>query len=55
MLLGALAVPAVAQTPGRGEPLAEVNGEAITAEEVEKTLVASLARLQEQLYSMGQG
>ncbi len=51
-LLLALAPQAGAQTPARSEPLAEVDGQAITAEEVEKALGAQLARLQEQIYAM---
>lgn len=43
-----LPVPAVAAS----EPLAEVDGEAITAEEVEKALGAPLAKLQEQIYNL---
>jgi protein-disulfide isomerase len=44
----ALSVPVAACTASK--PLAELDGEAITAEEVEKTLGAPLARLQEQIY-----
>jgi protein-disulfide isomerase len=47
-LLLALSVPVAACTASK--PLAELDGEAITAEEVEKTLGAPLARLQEQIY-----
>jgi protein-disulfide isomerase len=47
-LLLAPSVPVAACTASK--PLAELDGEAITAEEVEKTLGAPLARLQEQIY-----
>jgi protein-disulfide isomerase len=52
MLLMALGLPAVAQTPAKAEPLAEVNGEAISAEEVEGALAAQLTQLQEQIYTL---
>jgi hypothetical protein len=42
MLLIALGLPAAAHTPAKGEPLADVDGEAITAEEVEKAIAAPL-------------
>lgn len=51
-LLMALALPVAAQTPAKSEPLAEVDGEVITAEEVERALGASLAKLQEQIYTL---
>ncbi len=41
-----------AQQSAKSEPLAEVDGETITAEEVEQALGAPLARLQEQIYTM---
>jgi protein-disulfide isomerase len=52
MLLMALGLPAVAQTPAKAEPLAVVNGEAISAEEVEGALAAQLTQLQEQVYTL---
>ena len=52
MLLLSLSLPIAAQTPVKDEPLAEVDGVAITAEEVEKALGAPLAKLQEQVYTM---
>jgi protein-disulfide isomerase len=48
----ALGPPVAAQTPAKGEPLAEVDGDAITAEEIEQALGARLAKLQEQIYLM---
>jgi protein-disulfide isomerase len=36
----------------RGEPLAEVDGVAITSEEVEKALAAQLSKLEEQIYNL---
>jgi protein-disulfide isomerase len=48
----AAAVPAaVAQTP-TAEPLAEVNGVAITARDVERALGAKLSQLEEQIYTL---
>src|SRR5207237_3205293 len=35
-----------------GEPLAEVDGVAITSEEVEKTLASQLSKLEEQIYNL---
>jgi SurA-like N-terminal domain len=35
-----------------GETLAEVDGVAITSEEVEKTLAAQLSKLEEQIYNL---
>jgi len=47
-----LAVPWVrAETPAT-KPLAEVNGEAITAQDLERALGAKLAQLQEQVYQL---
>lgn len=40
-----------AETPS-ASPLAEVNGEAVTADEVDRALGAKLAKLQEQLYAL---
>ena len=49
-LLLVLSLPVAAQAAS--EPLAEVDGKAITTEEVEKDLGAPLAKLQEQIYNM---
>jgi protein-disulfide isomerase len=46
------ALPAGAEAPAKAEVLAEVDGHAITAEEVEKALGAQLARLREQIYAI---
>jgi len=43
--------PVLAQTPAP-EPLAEVNGETITAAELERALGAKLSKLQEQIYDL---
>jgi len=51
VLLAALALP-LAPPLASAEPLAEVDGQVITSEEVEKALGASLTRLQEQLYAL---
>ena len=51
LFLVALTLPlAVSAAPS--EPLAEVDGVAITPEEVEKAIGAPLAKLQEQIYTM---
>lgn len=47
-----LALTLACQTPVKSPPLAEVDGEAITSEEVEKALGAQLSRLQEQVYNL---
>ena len=52
MLLIALGVPAAAQTPAKEEPLAEVDGDAIAAEEVDKAIAAQLSKLEEQIYNL---
>ena len=44
--------PAVAETPATGGLLAEVDGEAITADEVEKAIGAPLRKLEEQIYTL---
>src|SRR5437867_3599036 len=55
VFLGALAlllapiVPAAAETPTRSEPLAEVDGESITAAEVATAIGAPLRKLEEQI------
>lgn len=46
------AVFAVQRQQAAGEPLAEVDGVAVTAEEVEKAIGAPLAKLQEQIYNL---
>lgn len=51
-LLLALILPAAAETAATGDPLAEVDGEAITAGEVENALGAPLRRLEEQIYAL---
>jgi protein-disulfide isomerase len=51
-LLMALGLAVAAQTPAKGEPLAELDGEAITAEEVEKAIAAQLSKLEEQIYNL---
>ena len=51
VLLAALALP-LAPRVASAEPLAEVDGQIITSEEVEQALGASLTRLQEQLYTL---
>jgi protein-disulfide isomerase len=50
--LMALGLAVAAQTPANGEPLAELDGEAITAEEVEKAIAAQLSKLEEQIYDL---
>jgi len=42
----------LAMTPAQSEPLAEVDGETITAEEVETALAAQFAKLEEQIYTL---
>jgi len=51
-VLLALMAPAGALAAEKGEPLAEVDGQAITAEEVEQAIGAQLNRLQEQIYAV---
>jgi protein-disulfide isomerase len=51
-LLLALSSPAGAGTPAKSEPLAEMNGEAITAAEVEQAIGAPLRNLEEQIYNL---
>jgi protein-disulfide isomerase len=51
-LLLAGAGPARAQTVASDRPLAEVDGQAITAEEVDRALGAQLQRLEEQIYTL---
>ncbi len=51
LLLAALALP-LAPSGASAEPLAEVDGQVITSEEVEKALSPSLARLREQIYTL---
>ena len=52
VLVIALSWPDAARTAPRSEPLAEVNGEAITAEEIEQALGAQLRRLEQQIYDL---
>jgi len=51
-VLVTVGLPAGAQAPAPGEPLAEVDGVAITTEEVETALAAQLTKLEEQIYQM---
>ena len=48
----ALQASAWAQQPATSEPLAEVDGEAITAREVEQSIGEPLAKLEEQIYNL---
>lgn len=50
--LVALALLFAADNPSKNAPLAEVNGEVITAAELERAVGPSLAKLQEQIYSL---
>lgn len=50
--LVALALLFAADTPGKNTALAEVNGEVITAAELERAIGPSLAKLQEQIYAL---
>lgn len=50
--LAALPIPAAAQTAPKSETLAEVDGQVITAEEVDRAVSAPLVKLQEQIYTM---
>src|SRR3970040_2010719 len=50
LLLVGLGFPLAAQAAG--EPLAEVDGVAITSEEVEKPLASQLSKLEEQIYNL---
>src|SRR5215831_6942965 len=52
MLLMALGLLAAAPAPAASEPLAEVDGQAISAEEVEKAVAAQLTQLEEQIYNL---
>jgi hypothetical protein len=52
VFLTALGLPVMSQVLVKSEPLAEVDGEVITAEEVDNQRSAPLARLQEQIYDM---
>lgn len=52
LFLMVLGLPIPPGPAAASEPLAEVDGQVITAEEVEKALGAPLARLQEQIYAM---
>src|SRR5262249_19800940 len=51
-LLLVLGASGQAQTVPASQPLADVNGEAISYEEVDKALGAQLQRLEEQLYTL---
>ena len=52
VLVIALSWPDAARTAPASEPLAEVNGETITAEEIEQALGAQLRRLEQQVYDL---
>src|SRR2546425_13187560 len=52
VLVIVLSWPDAARTAPASEPLAEVNGEAITAEEIEQALGAQLRRLEQQIYDL---
>src|SRR5438093_6348695 len=52
VLVIALSWPDAARTAPASEPLAEVNGETITAEEIEQALGAQLRRLEQQIYDL---
>jgi protein-disulfide isomerase len=52
ILLAATGLTVVGHAADKAEPLAEVDGVAITAEDVERPLGAALTRLQEQMYSL---
>src|SRR5947208_5849055 len=47
-----LALASLLPAHAAGEPLAEVDGVAITSEEVEKSLAAQLSKLEEQIYNL---
>jgi protein-disulfide isomerase len=51
-LVMAPGVLGAAQAPAASAPLAEVDGERITAEEVEKAIAAQLSKLEEQIYDL---
>ena len=44
----------ISQIAARGEPLATIDGQAITSEEIDKALGAQLSNLQEQIYKLKQ-
>jgi protein-disulfide isomerase len=48
----ALATFAATASPPAAKPLAEVNGEPITVEEIDKAIAAQLSKLQEQIYNL---
>jgi protein-disulfide isomerase len=52
VVLLVLSLPAAAETPATSESLAEVDGAAITAGEVEQALGAPLRNLEEQIYTL---
>jgi protein-disulfide isomerase len=52
LLLAATGLTVVGHAADKAEPLAEVDGVAITAEDVERPLGAALTRLQEQMYNL---
>jgi protein-disulfide isomerase len=52
ILVGVLALPALAAETPVTEPIAEVNGEAITTKDLESALSVKLAKLEEQIYDL---
>src|SRR5437867_10142066 len=52
VLVIGLSWPDAARTAPASEPLAEVNGEAIMAQEIEQALGAQLRRFEQQIYDM---
>jgi protein-disulfide isomerase len=53
-LVVAMAAVAAAQGTQNAKPLAEVNGETITEEEIDKAIAGQLGKLQEQIYTLRQ-
>jgi protein-disulfide isomerase len=51
-LVMAVTVAVPAQTTSQAKPLAEVNGQPITEEEIDKAIAAPLSKLQEQIYNL---
>ena len=52
LLLALILSVAAAETPAKSESLAEVNGEAITADDVENAIGGPLRKLEEQIYTL---
>jgi len=51
-LVMAVTVAVPAQTTSQTKPLAEVNGQPITEEEIDKAIAGPLSKLQEQIYNL---